>query len=208
VEQFLAVAGAHLLALLSPGPDLFLIARTATAAGRRVAGGVCAGIALANAVFVAAAFAGLSVLRPGTVLFTGVQLAGGAFLVVLGVRFLRAAGTGSPELGTGGPGGATPGRWWAAAGTGLASGLLNPKNALFYASLAAVLTGSGTGGGVLALYGAWMVAVVLGWDLLVAALIGNPAVLRRFGRALPWLERGSGLVLLLLGAGVVVAAVR
>jgi threonine/homoserine/homoserine lactone efflux protein len=50
MQQFLMIAAAHFLALLSPGPDFFLIARTSLSAGWRVAGGVCLGIAVANGV--------------------------------------------------------------------------------------------------------------------------------------------------------------
>jgi len=46
---------------------------------------------------------------------------------------------------------------------------------------------------------------VLLWDLLIAALIGNPAVLRRFARALPWLERISGGLLIALALGLIAA---
>ena len=49
-QQFLIIAGAHFLALLSPGPDFFLIVRSAVVNGARVASGVCVGIALANGV--------------------------------------------------------------------------------------------------------------------------------------------------------------
>ncbi len=86
---------------------------------------------------------------------------------------------------------------------GLLSAILNPKNALFYASLAAML-GPQAASGWKMVYGVWMFSVVLLWDVLVAALIGSPAVLRRFERALPWLERASGAMLILLGAGVAV----
>lgn len=38
-QQFLVIAGAHFLALLSPGPDFFLIVRSAVVNGARVASG-------------------------------------------------------------------------------------------------------------------------------------------------------------------------
>jgi hypothetical protein len=44
-QQFLLIAGLHFLALLSPGPDFFLIVRSAVVNGTRVASGVCVGIA-------------------------------------------------------------------------------------------------------------------------------------------------------------------
>ncbi|MCJ9714545.1 LysE family transporter, partial [Bordetella hinzii] len=93
------------------------------------------------------------------------------------------------------------GSWWRALGMGLFSGVLNPKNALFYASLATLLA-PGLSPGRQAAYGLWMFGVVLGWDLLVAVLISRPRVLRRFGRMLPWLERGCGLILGAMGAGL------
>ena len=200
------IAAAHFLALLSPGPDFFLIARTSLSAGWRTANGACIGIALANGVFIVAAFAGTAALRPDSVLFIALPLAGCAYLLYLGVLFIRFAGSSELDVSSRGSA-AVPTHpliaWRRAAGMGFLSGILNPKNALFYASLAAMLTGPHASPGWKTFYGSWMFSVVLLWDLLIAILIGNPAVLRRFARALPWLERVSGIVLILLALGVV-----
>ncbi|THF65791.1 LysE family translocator [Pseudothauera nasutitermitis] len=205
MQQFLLVAAAHFLALLSPGPDFFLIARTSLSAGWRVASGACLGIALANGAFIVAAFAGLSTLQPDSRAFAALQLVGCAYLVYLGVLFIRHAGRTALAPAT--ADGSSTASWWRAAGMGFLSGILNPKNALFYASLAAMLSGAHTATGWKVAYGAWMFGVVLLWDLLVAATIGNRAVLGRFARALPWLERVSGAALILLAAGVAGALV-
>ncbi len=206
MQQFFLIAAVHFLALLSPGPDFFLIARTSLASGWRNAGAACLGIALANGVFIATAFAGVAVLQPGSRLFTLLQMAGCGYLLYLGLLFIRHAG--KSALGVV----ASPGRaasaattWRRAACMGFLSGILNPKNALFYASLAAMLTGPHASVGWKLAYGSWMFSIVLLWDLLIAALIGNPAVLRRFARALPWLERISGGVLIVLALGVIAA---
>lgn len=210
MQQFLLVAAVHFLALLSPGPDFFLIARTSLAAGWRVASGVCAGIAAANGVFIVAAFGGTAALRPDGTAFAALQLAGSAYLIHLGIAFIRAAGAVplGAAAGRDGPAAGAPRTapaWLRGARMGFVSGLLNPKNALFYASLAAMLGGSQASAGWKVAYGAWMFGVVLSWDLLVAVMIGNRAVLGRFGRALPWLERISGAMLILLAAGVLAA---
>jgi threonine/homoserine/homoserine lactone efflux protein len=84
------------------------------------------------------------------------------------------------------------------------SGILNPKNALFYASLAAMLTGPYASAGWKTVYGLWMFGIVLLWDMLIALTIGNRAVLQRFTRALPWLERISGITLILLALGMLI----
>ncbi len=203
MEQFLIVALAHFLALLSPGPDFFLVARTSVSAGWRIASGACLGIALANGVFIAVAFAGLAILREGSTLFISLQLAGAAYLLYIGTLFVRHAG--QTELAAVHTHRAI-GSWWRGLGMGLVSGILNPKNALFYASLASMVASSSAGWKWL--YSAWMFAVVLLWDLLVAVAIGNQRVLRRFARALPWLERASGIMLVALAVALLVHLLR
>ncbi|MDQ7989398.1 MAG: LysE family transporter [Candidatus Dactylopiibacterium sp.] len=203
MQSFLMIAAAHFLALLSPGPDFFLIARTSLSSGWRVASGACCGVALANGVFIAAAFAGTTVLRPGSVPFLALQLAGCAYLLHLGVLFIRHAGShGLRHMAGDASRQAAPGAWWRAAGMGFLSGVLNPKNALFYASLAAMLGSAHASAGWKLVYGLWMFCTVLLWDLLVALLIGNRFVLGAFANALPWLERLSGALLILLALGV------
>lgn len=202
MEQFLIIATAHFLALLSPGPDFFLVARTSINAGWRVASGACLGIALANGLFILAAFAGVSVLKVGSPLFIALQLVGCAYLSYLGYLFIRHAGSSTVAPVEGQARG--PGRWLQGVWMGMLSGLLNPKNALFYVSLASMIAGSHTGLGWKLVYGIWMFSIVLSWDLLVAVAIGNQRVLRRFSRALPWLERSTGALLILLAIGVLV----
>lgn len=205
MEQFLVIATVHFLALLSPGPDFFLVAHTAITSGWRTASGACAGIAVGNGVFIVAAFTGIAMLRAGSAGSIAVQLAGCGFLLYLGTLFLRHAGSTTLQApATGSRAGDTHG-WWKAAGLGALSALLNPKNALFYAALAAMLNGPQANAAIKLLYGAWMFAIVLLWDLLVAALVGHPWVLRRFARALPWLERAAGLLMIALALWIVVS---
>ncbi|WP_433884299.1 LysE family translocator [Pseudomonas vranovensis] len=203
MEQFLLIAAAHFLALLSPGPDFFLVARTSMSAGWLKATGACLGIAVANGVFIVAAFAGVSALRPDSTLFVLIQLAGCAYLLYLGVLFLRHAGASALT-----PVGDDPvllkNPWFQGLVMGFVSGILNPKNALFYVSLASMVAASQASAGWKWLYGLWMFSAVLLWDVLVAAAIGNLRVRRRFARLLPWLERVSGVVLMLLALGVII----
>lgn len=196
------VAAAHFLALLSPGPDFFLVTRSAMSAGWRVATGACLGIALANGAFILAAFAGLSALRPDSTLFVVIQLAGCAYLLYIGSLFIRHAGSSSLEVADSRQQPSAQMSWWQGLGMGLLSGILNPKNALFYVSLASMVASTTLGWKLF--YGLWMFSVVFAWDVLVAMAIGNLRVRRRFSRSLPWLERVSGAVLILLALGVII----
>ncbi|MEO8222013.1 MAG: LysE family transporter [Specibacter sp.] len=200
MEQFFAVAAAHFLALLIPGVDFFLIARTTMSHGWRNASGACLGIALANGVFIAAAFSGLSLISHPVVLGT-IQTAGGIFLCHIGVVFLR-SNTAAVVLDASVAAG---GAWGKNLGLGFASGLLNPKNALFYVSLAA---GLATADAVsLELYGAWMFAVVLLWDLFLAIALGSERALAKLSRFLPWMTKVAGGSLVLLGLGMVLTLI-
>ncbi|MCD0506286.1 LysE family translocator, partial [Bordetella petrii] len=90
-QQFMLVAGAHFLALLSPGPDFFLIVRGALLHGWRKAAALCLGVAAANGVFIAMAIGGFSMLRPGSLAFHVLQAAGCLYLAYLGGLMLRHA---------------------------------------------------------------------------------------------------------------------
>lgn len=195
MDQFIAVATAHFLALLIPGVDFFLIARTTMANGWRIASGTCLGIAAANGIFIIASFSGISMISHPAVLQV-IQCAGGLFLIYIGLAFLRAKFTLELTNTTHGSGAG----WWKNLGLGFASGFLNPKNALFYLSLATAL--SGAGALTLVFYGSWMFFVVLGWDLFVAVLLGSNRSLTALSRLLPLMTKSAGAFLILLGLGM------
>ena len=199
-QQFLIIAGAHFLALLSPGPDFFLIVRSAVVNGARVASGVCVGIALANGVYIALAVSGVALLQDVAGLFAVLKWAGCAYLAWLGWRFLTAHGeTLTPEVGDKG---APAGNWWRECRVGFLSGILNPKNSLFYASLFSLGFAPDTPFVVQTAYGLWMFSVVLIWDLCIARAAGHPPVVRRFMAHVRKVERLTGAVLLSIAAGI------
>lgn len=201
MQDFLFIAAAHFLSLLSPGPDFFLIARTSLAHGWRAAAGTCVGITVANAVFIVAAFGGLSVLQAGSTAFTVVRLAGCAYLLYLGWLFLRHAG--KSRLDAKPASGKT--RWRGGVVMGFMSAILNPKNALFYVSLATVLTARQTSPAAMAgLARGWCAPCWRGiwrWRWPSAAAPCASAL-----RALPLLERLSGVMLIVLAVVLLVQA--
>lgn len=197
MEQFVAVALAHFLALLIPGVDFFLIVRTTVTGGWRNATGVCVGIATANAIVIVAAFSGMALISNAAVL-DGIQLFGGCFLIYVGIVFVRSSAR--IDLGSAAP---TERRTWLRnLRLGVASGLMNPKNVLFYVSLGAAIGDAAPQ--VLVGYGLWMVTIVLMWDAFVAVALGSGRALARMSRVLPWLSRGAGAFLVLFGLGMVI----
>ena len=203
-QQFLIVAGAHFLALLSPGPDFFLIVRSAIVNGARTASGVCVGIALANGIYIGLAISGVALMQTSSFLFAALKWGGCAYLAWLGWRFLTVRGDAIVPLAeTQAAKTVEPGAWWRECRTGFLSGILNPKNSLFYASLFSLGFGRETALDVRLAYGTWMFTVVLLWDLGIARAVGHPPIVRRFMAHIRKIERATGVVLLGLAAGIV-----
>ncbi|HEV8649458.1 MAG TPA: LysE family translocator [Actinomycetes bacterium] len=116
--------------MLTPGPDMLFVLATGIRGGSRAGFVAALGVALGETVHLLAAAAGLAaVFRAAPVLYDAVRLAGGAYLVWLGVRTLLARGG---ALVGGGHGARSP-RW--ALWRGTVTNLLNPKMALFTVAL-------------------------------------------------------------------------
>lgn len=134
METFLSFLAVAAVAMLVPGPDTFVVLRTALADGRRAGTWAAAGSAAGNLVWGAASVLGVSALLAASgSAFSVLKLAGAAYLVVLGVQALLAAARGERLAADGPSEGALSPR--AAFRRGLVSDLLNVKVGLFWTAL-------------------------------------------------------------------------
>ncbi|WED23721.1 LysE family transporter [Vibrio sp. JC009] len=197
---FPALALAHFVALLSPGQDFFLI--VAHSIRHRLKGSryICLGVALGNAVYIAVAILGWTSIRDNPVIFSVVEVMGAIYLLWIGSRLLKSQKSeGIPTAEQAKIPSVTKQLL-----LGINSALLNPKNALFYMSLMTVILGSEVTLTQQMACGVWMFFAVLLWDLLVAALIGQPNVQSYLQRSIHIIERGAGVVLIVFGVGLFV----
>ncbi len=122
-----AFAVMSLILTVTPGPDSLLVLRSSLLGGRRtgvrVAGGATAG---SLAWGICSAVGLTAILAASSQLYLAVQPAGACYLVLLGIRGLRATG-----------GHTSPSRLERRPGfrTGLLSNLLNPKIGLFFLAI-------------------------------------------------------------------------
>jgi len=194
--EFLLIASAHFLALLSPGPDFFLILQTALRLPLRYTFAVCGGIALANGCYVTLAVLGLESIRHLQELMYILRYFGAAYLVYIGLLLLRAPMQPMENNRAAIVHAKSLRKQFT---LGLMSGLLNPKNIIFYLSLFTAMVSPRTSLGLRALYGLWMSGLVLGWDMGVAVLLGNNRIKSRLGGWIFGLEKFSGIMLTLFG---------
>ena len=80
-SAFPALALAHFVALLSPGPDFFLLVGYAVRYRMRGSTGLCVGIAVGNGLYILLAIIGWGILRQLPLLFTIIELLGALFIV-------------------------------------------------------------------------------------------------------------------------------
>ena len=197
-SAFPALALAHFVALLSPGPDFFLLVGYAARYRMRGSAGLCVGIAFGNGLYVLLAIIGWGILRQLPLLFTVIELLGALYLLWIGSLLVRSR----PQTLTGTDAQSTCPGFGKQLLLGLGSSLLNPKNALFYLALMAALLGPSVTLLQQTMSGIWMTSVVLCWDLLIVMFIGLPQIQRRLSRGILWVERIAGGVLIIFGCAI------
>ena len=198
LDEFLIVSAAHFLALLSPGPDFVLIVRSSLVFRFRVASGVCLGIALANAFYIALCLISIQSLSKVAGLYDVIKYLGAAYLMYLGYRLLSSKSSGY-IIEQSNPSHSTNSTFFRELGSGLMASLLNPKISLFYLSLFTLVIDANTPMLIQASYGIWMFSTVLFWDLLLTRFIGSKSIKVFFKHFICKVEKVCGLFLVGLG---------
>lgn len=193
---FSALVLAHLAALVSPGQDFFLITGYAVRYRLRGCIWICVGVAAGNAIYIAIAILGWTGIRDNPWLFTCIQLVGACYLLWVGWKLLQSQPLEEPLFNHQELNEPPVLQQWR---LGLASALLNPKNALFYLSLMTVILGADVTLLQQISCGIWMVLLVLGWDILLAALISKAEVQSMLQNNIHLIERGAALILMSFG---------
>ena len=202
VERVLTFLGLTVVLLLTPGPNQALLTSRVLSGGRRAGWATVRGLTAGMALHIVAAVVGLSaLLASSSQVFGWVKLAGGAYLVYLGVSALlrsrrAAAEAPAPEAGES-----------SGFRDGLLSMALNPKAAVFFVAIVPQFVEPGPGASarvalLLCIYGLAALAFWVGLVLLVNR--AQELMRRPFMRRL--MERLTGGAL--VGLGVRLAAGR
>ncbi len=202
--ELLAFCGVAAILVITPGPDMALVARNALVSGRSAVPlttlGICAGI-LVHAL---AASIGLSaLLKASATAYAVVKLLGGAYLVFLGVQAWRASfkRVGEDDDWMLGPARRFTGG--SAFRQGFVTNVLNPKLVVFFIS---VLPSFASDDG--SFFAQVMVLTVVFEALSLVWLLGYGYAVARVGEAMRaprvrhFLERLTGTVLIALGIRV------
>lgn len=201
---FTTIATAHLLAVMSPGPDFAMVTRQTLAYGRSAGLWTAWGIAAGIIFHVSYGLFGLGWLIERLPWLLEVLRYGGAvFLFYMGWGALHA----QPMA----EGAAAPDKTPAARESfriGVLTNLLNPKATMFFVALfAAVITGA-TPLPLRLTLGAWIVLSTGAWFSFVAFTLGQARVRDKLRRVAHWIDRVMGAILITLAVGMIASGLQ
>lgn len=184
-------------ALILPGPDFIAVVRSSmtrgTAAGLLTTLGVSTGLG----IYALLGLLGLSaVLMRFEWLALGIRVAGGAYLIYLGIRLLLAKPEAVQIVGEG------QGRRGNAFLFGLGVTLTNPKAIVLFASVFATSVTASTPGWLMAVMVALVAASGVVWYTIVALFMSSAPVIRSFGHMRHRIERAAGACFVLIGGRI------
>jgi RhtB (resistance to homoserine/threonine) family protein len=198
------VATAHLLAVMSPGPDFAMVTRQTLAFGRAAGLWTAWGIAAGIIFHVGYGLFGLGwLIEKLPALLEVLRYAGVIFLLYMGWGALRAQP--APE----GP--AAVDRAPAARESfriGVLTNLLNPKATMFFVALFAAVITTETPLALRFGLGLWIVLSTGAWFSFVAFTLGHARIRQRLRRVAHWIDRAMGVILIALAVGMLWSGVH
>lgn len=196
LSEFLLVAAAHLLAVMSPGPDFAVVIRNSVGSGRTLGLMTAIGVGCAICLHVGYSLLGIGLIIAKSVwLFNLLKLLAAGYLIYVGIRALRA----QPMVDTSSTLGSAPKTAGRAFANGFITNGLNPKATLFFLSLFTVVISPQTPVMVQAGYGVYLALATAAWFCVVAVLFSHTRVRKAFVSMGHWFDRVMGAVLVGLG---------
>lgn len=191
----ITVLGLYAAVLVSPGPNFALISRLAVSGARSTATGAIFGLACAATLYATLSMTGLALILTRVGWLAGfVQIAGGCYLLYLGVMAWRSDQGKAPQQRQ-----ADPGSFRRGLRMGALVNLSNPKGIAFFIGLYAVAVPPETAvwAKAVILTGGFVLEIVwYGFVILLLSTRPARAAYDRFGR---WIERGIGTLLAAFG---------
>ncbi len=197
---FLTVALAHLLAVISPGPDFIMITRNSLIYSRRTGIYSAIGLGLGILVHVTYSLVGIGfVIANSIVLFSIIKFIGAGYLIYIGYKSLTSKAS---KMNLSGENQRKDISKLAAIRIGFITNVTNPKATLFFLSLFTLVITPSTPLFIKILMGAEMSIVTSAWFVLVAYLTSHHLVKSRISGIQHFAEKFIGVVLIALGIKV------
>jgi RhtB (resistance to homoserine/threonine) family protein len=202
--EFLTLAIAHLFAVASPGPDFAIVVRQCVTSGTKTGLWTSVGIGSGILLHVAYCILGVAVLlSQSPILFEAMKLIAAAYLIYLGLRSIRNSFL--PNAMKFEKANAVILEPRQAFVQGFLTNGLNPKATLFFMALFTVVISAETPLVIQMIYGIYLALATFAWFALLSMVLGQSAVRAFILKAGKWVERGMGVVLILIAIQIAIS---
>jgi RhtB (resistance to homoserine/threonine) family protein len=208
--EFITIAGVHLIAVASPGPDFAIVLKQVINQGRRAAIFSSVGIGLGIMLHVMYSILGLSLLIKNTpMLYTIMLYAAAGYLFYIGVLALRSQPSESAVIALNDNGLASRSgskseqSIWQAFRLGFVTNGLNPKATLFFLSLFSVVVAPTTNDAVRWGYGVYLAVATGIWFITLSVLLSTSHIEQYLQQYRHVIDRLMGVVLIVLAISLV-----
>lgn len=198
---FFSVIAAVFIGAVSPGPSFVLVSRIAVSRSRKAGLAAAFGMGTGSVIFATLALFGLSALLMKVEwLYLALKVAGGLYLIYIGIRIWRSA---VEDLAIDAPASPDGGSVWRNYGFALGTQLSNPKTAIFYGSIFVALLPAQPAFWLLAALPPAVFAVEVGWYTIVTIAFSSNRPRALYLGSKLWIDRVAGVVMGALGARLV-----
>lgn len=202
IISLLTISFVHLVAVMSPGPDLALTVRNSVFYGRKSGLFTTFGIVCGNVFLVAGAVFGISaVINSIPSLRSVIMLIGGIYLIYMGFSSIRIMSKTSDDS-----------FYVKSEGKSFFSGFItnitNVKAGLYYVSIFSKFITDEISLTIKIIYSATVLFVTLLWFSLAAFIFASASVRSRYMTKRCLLELLMGIVLIILGVFIIIDAVQ
>jgi len=196
----ISVIGIHLLAVMSPGPDFFMLVRNALTYSRKTGIYTAIGFGLGIGVHIAYSILGLGlIISKSVMIYSAIKYAGAAYLIYIGIQSFRSK---SDKLDVGDTSKKADISPLKAIRIGFITNVLNPKATLFFLSLFTIVVGPETSTPMLAYLGVIMMINTTLWFSFLSYLITHSKVLPVFEKYQNAFNKSFGGILVAIGIKV------
>ena len=199
--EFVTIAGIHLLAVMSPGPDFAMIVKQSIVHSRRTALWTSVGLGLGIAVHVFYSLVGIGlIISQSIIIFNIIKWVGALYLIYIGIMSLRSKAKVISEnleqkhfesIST-----------FEAIRTGFLTNAFNPKVTLFFLALFTQVINPSTPVIIKSVYGLEMILATMTWFSFVSIVLTNSIIKNKFLKVSHIVEKFTGGILIALGIKV------
>jgi len=204
LQGLLMISVIHFLAAISPGPDFVLVSQQTLTHGKKT-GFLCSlGITLGLCVHLTYSALGLAaIIASSSSALWAIKIIGGCYLLYLGYKGITSQKTSIDTSNAQIPKSSS----LKTIGIGFLCNALNPKAPIYFVSLFTLVLSADLPVSHLLIYSVWIMLIQFTCFSGVVFLLSRPAVNKKFRATGHWVNRITGMAMVVLGVKVITSKV-